>query len=401
MELLLQTNLTLQAVRYDTNLTMFVTVTEESLNHLLQLVRNLTQRELLLEMAVNETSVILDNKVTRLANFSNLVREAFKSSEMALKAANNTRIEVDSIFDLHEILRRELYKIQEDLTTAHQYLEGIALLRESLANIANESSMLSMEQTQTVKSLLLQSGILVDNTTNSLDIMCEAVTIENSTATELRDARNNTVTALDQLMILTNQSLQAALSNSSSVLTRSIAVYDSVLGIVIPDYNGNKLLMSARFLLTEAAKQRRGIDSLSNETKLLRNVYLLINTSVQDIVMRIEYLDSTVADLLNRSRVALSTANTSVASAEIVIQEVDSLLEEIQRRLEELQRFLVNYNSLVELVRMAENISSTALGSSTSQLQEVQRIANLTRNVDTLLQRTLTHLDTTMKVLIP
>ena len=398
MDLIQQTNISLSSSQFHSDLINTVEETRVSLAELLELVKNLTKREIILTGAINETTTSLDVKITQLSGYSRVVREALFSSMRALTTANTTRNEVDSLVELFASTRFDLIEIRGNLANANRLLSDMLLLREELIDIANQSDIISKDQAQLVNELRQQSTILLDNTSESLANMCEAVENENTTVVHLRGIRNCTLSDLDQLLITAQSQLQQAISNSSEVLNRSIVIYDKVLNIVIPDYKSEGFVNASTVSLENAEELSDNTESLTNKTLALRDLFELINTTIDELTMRIEYLDSVATDLTARARNALALANSSVVSAEVVIEDVQDLLEELERELNELMEFLDSYNDLLEIVRRAENVSEEAVNESEDQLSEIQRIASITENMNILLQNTVDNLNTAMRV---
>lgn len=398
MELILQTNLSLSTSQLHIDLINIVEETRTSLAELLELVKNLTKREGILARAVNETAENLEVKIMQSSSYSRIVRDALVNSMVALTTANTTRNQVDEIFELFISSRANLLDVRENLTNANQLLQDILRLRGELIDIANQSDSISQEQNQTVNSLRQRSYILLDNTTESLANICETVENENATAVHLRGIQNCTIPDLDQLLAKAQIRLQDAVSNSSAVLNRSMLIYDRVLSLVVPDYNSEQLLNDSLSSLEEAEELMDNIESQTNETVLLEDAFKVINTTVNELSARIEYLDSTATDLTERARNAFTLANTSVISAEKVIEDAQFLLDELQQRLDELIEFFERYDSLVKLVRRAENVSEEAVNESENQLSEIQRIASVIENIDTVLQGAVEKLNTAIQV---
>ncbi len=398
LELILQINISLSSLEFHEDLISTVNDIQGSLTQLLELAENLSQREVLLASAVNQTSVNLDVKVARLTGYSAIVRQALVNSMIALNTANTTRNEVDSLFELFASSRAEVLEIEENITRANRILSNIILLRLDLIGIANQSDALSIEQSDTVNRLRVQSNILLDNTTEALASICEAVENENTTLVHSQSIRNCTLPDLDELLIKARDQLQNAIDNSTKVLNNSILVHDEVLRIMIPDYNENQLLNASENSLKDAEQLMINIESLANETSALQSRFNYINTTIEGLSSRIEYLDSTATDLTERARDALSLANTSALSAEVVIEETQLISEELARRLDEILEFLRKYNDLLMLVRRAENISEDAVDRSNEQLNEMQRVMSVIANIDGTLQRTMDTLTTAMNV---
>ena len=398
LELILQINISLSSLEFHEDLISTVNDIQGSLTQLLELAKNLSQREVLLASAVNQTSVNLDVKVARLTGYSAIVRQALVNSMIALNTANTTRNEVDSLFELFASSRAEVLEIEENITRANRILSNIILLRLDLIGIANQSDALSIEQSDTVNRLRVQSNILLDNTTEALASICEAVENENTTLVHSQSIRNCTLPDLDELLIKARDQLQNAIDNSTKVLNNSILVHDEVLRIMIPDYNENQLLNASENSLKDAEQLMINIESLANETSALQSRFNYINTTIEGLSSRIEYLDSTATDLTERARDALSLANTSALSAEVVIEETQLISEELARRLDEILEFLRKYNDLLMLVRRAENISEDAVDRSNEQLNEMQRVMSVIANIDGTLQRTMDTLTTAMNV---
>lgn len=398
LELILQINISLSSLEFHEDLISTVNDIQGSLTQLLELAKNLSQREVLLASAVNQTSINLDVKVARLTGYSAIVRQALVNSMIALNTANTTRNEVDSLFELFASSRAEVLEIEENITRANRILSNIILLRLDLIGIANQSDALSIEQSDTVNRLRVQSNILLDNTTEALASICEAVENENTTLVHSQSIRNCTLPDLDELLIKARDQLQNAIDNSTKVLNNSILVHDEVLRIMIPDYNENQLLNASENSLKDAEQLMINIESLANETSALQSRFNYINTTIEGLSSRIEYLDSTATDLTERARDALSLANTSALSAEVVIEETQLISEELARRLDEILEFLRKYNDLLMLVRRAENISEDAVDRSNEQLNEMQRVMSVIANIDGTLQRTMDTLTTAMNV---
>ena len=398
MELILQTNISLSSLVFHEDLISTVDDIRESLTQLLELVKNLSRREILLASAVNHTSVSLDVKIARLTGYSAIVRQALVNSKIALDTANTTRNEVDTLSELFASSRLELMEIEENITRANQILANIILLRLDLIAIANQSNALSIQQSDTINRLRVQSNILFDNTTEALASICEAVENENTTLVHSQSIRNCTLPDLDELLIIARDRLQNAIDNSSKVLNDSILIHDEVLRIVIPDYNENQLLNASENSLKDAEQLTINIESLANETSALQSRFNYINTTIEELSDRIEYLDSTATDLTERARDALSLANTSAISAEVVIEETQLISEELARRLDEILEFLQKYNDLLMLVQRAENISEDAVDKSNEQLNEMQRVMSVVVIIDGTLQRTMDTLTTAMNV---
>ncbi len=375
-----------------------VNSTRSSLTELLDLVTNLTRREEILKMAVNETNIRLDTKITQLSNYSGLVRSALSNSMNILTTANDTRTQVDNIFSRFVLYRSELLEITDNLTNANLLLANIVTLRQELIDIANQSNMTSKIQQETVDTLQRASDIILDNSMESLDSVCEAVDNENTTVLHLRGVVNCTITELDELLTNARMQLENAISNSARILNESIIVYDSVMNIIIPDYNGQQLLIRSEILLIQAEEYENRIDMLTNETDILQDLIDTINITVEDLSNRITVLNSTAIDLIERATVALSLANTSALSAEEAITHVTMLLEELNARLHELTEFLERYDDLLAVVRRAENISERAETESNRQYIELQRIGIIVDDINRIMVTTVENLDTAVMV---
>ena len=398
INLIHQTNLTLSSSELDNDLIDRVNNSRTSLTELLESLRNLSRREVFLEMAVNETNTSVENKETQLSNYSNIVRSALIISINSFNKANDTRFQVDALFQLLALYHSELLEITNNLTNAYTLLEDVLELRQELIDIANQSDVTSREQEQIVTVLQRTSDIILYNTTESLNDVCEAVENENSTVVHLRGVVNCTIPELDRLLINAQMQLQEAISSSARVLNESIVLYGRVLNTVIPNFDGLQLLNKSEVLLNGAEQYEDDINAQTNETRILQDLFNDINVTVTDLSIRVTILNSTAVDLIERARVALSLANSSTVSAEEVISETTWLLEELNIRLNELMDFLERYENLLEVVERAENVSERAVNESDRQYTELQRISVITDNIDRILVTTVNNLDNAIMV---
>ena len=398
-ELILQTNSTLSSSRFHSDLVETVNSTRISLMELLEIARNLSNREIVLNTAVNETTSNVKLKSALISVYSKILKEASANSMNALTSVNTTKADISNLFQLFALFRTQLFEVKDNLTNAYRKLADILLLREELAAIANSSVAKSKEQNVTVADLLAESEIMLDNTTEALASVCELLESENATLVHLRGVRNCTLPDLDKLLVEAETQLYYAIANASEVLNASIVNYDRILNTAIPKFDSQRLINDSQSILEEAIELESDANTLINDTVILQDFFIALNSTVHELTLMIDYLNSTAKDLVIRAETALSIANDSTVTGEKVIEDVEFLFNEIKRCFEELSIFLAEYNSLLQEIARAENRSEIAVSESTLQYDEVQRLLTATGNINETLQSTVANLDTAMKVI--
>lgn len=398
-ELVNKINQSLNTSEVDDELSDLLSQTHISLLELLELVKNLSLREIQLKLNIDDVIVQITEKEDDIELFSQFIRQSEGNSMAAEDNINMIDGDISRLIEESEDVRMKLQLAQQNITDALVIVGNIIRIRDQLSNITNTSDSISREQEEIVKNLLRQARILSDNATEALANVCEAVDIENSTLYHLQGIRNCTLVSLDLLLLEAQTLLQYAVRNATRVLQDSFMVYNRVLNITIPDFNANTLITESEELIEEAEDLRIEVDILTNETESQRIEFDTINSTVHYLLSRAIMLNNTASELISRAMIALSLANTSVEEGDAVIRDLESLLDELQIRFQELESFLADYYRLLAVVERAENISGIAINESTRQAEEITRIVPVIVNINVTLQTAVENLDLAMNII--
>ena len=402
LQLLIATvNQSLNSSKNDPALVELVQVTYNKLLELREQVRNFSLREFEMKKNLENVKEELRRRGREIDIFSQFVRLAETTNRTASQLLISTEVNIIEYMRQISIVNYKLNEIAlSNLTTAQELKKKIKEMADSLRDIAVVLEAAALNQSETVRKLIRETYLLVDNTTDLMLSMCELLDVENTTLVHLQGLVECSVNELNLLFREAQIKLEQAARNASHVLTESIDLNTRVSALVLPDYDSEHLLETAQRLLANASSVFQDGLNVLNITNILRNNYTQLYTEAQELFSRADYLNRTAVELFIREHGARALANISTIEGEKVISEIESLLAELNRRLQDILAFLAKLNEVTAVVEKAERVSNISRKEAEKQEIELAKIEMVVKSSAMILNSALSALEEAMKVSI-
>lgn len=396
--LVIAINKTLVTTEIDSRLRSLLQELHFQLLDMTELQRNLSLRVNNLWRRLPAVGSELRQKQKEAMDFSIQTREAHRS---AISLDDNTVTnQVIIAHFLNQIMSVDTTLntyVKPNFTSAIQLVNRTSSIIAILMEITKSVEQAALDQSETVKDLVRETFLLVDNTTDLLLTMCEILELENSTLDLLRGLSDCSARELDVLMREGSSHLSAAAGNTSRVSNETITSYNRVLELEFRSDSSNLLNQSIEALLNANGVYNESLKVSSISVRLREN-FTRLYLEAQGLFTRAEDLNRTANDLLERENLAKSIASSSVTEGENVISEIEKLLERLERELEDVLDFFDRLTRLTRIVEEAERISNVTLSQSLETRQKLISITNTVTLSENLLDRTIRELMKSIEV---
>ena len=226
--------------------------------------------------------------------------------------------------------------------------------------LATEADEVSLRQESLAADLLQQATVALSNATTALQLLRDALSIQNQTRQLVDMIQTEALVRLESLYSQGVSALTDAQTSVPIALEDSLRVLESVRNISIPEYS------------LESRQDR--LDQLRNSTASLRNLITQLDTSLNVLLVNFTEYNETATRLLSESEdlnreatellalaeEAFSSANDSVTNGNQVIQEARRLLTEVQARLSDGRDFTTGLEEVLRNIELAETLSLEA-----------------------------------------
>ena len=391
----------LNTSRNDPALVELVQLTYNKLLELREQVRNFSLREAEMKKNLDNVKEEVKRRIQEGDTFSQFVRLAETTNRTASQLLINTEANIIEYMRQLSIVNYKLNEVAlSNLTAAQELEKKIKEMTDDLRGIAVLLEAAALNQSETVRELVRETYLLVDNTTDLMLSMCELLDIENTTLVHLRGLVECSVTELDLVFREAQIKLEQAVRNSSHVLSESIDLNTRVSALVLPDYDSEHLLETAQRLLANVSNVfQDGLNAL-NITNILRNNYTRLYFEAQELFSRAEYLNRTAVELFIREHGARALANISTIEGEKVISEIESLLSELNSQLQDILTFLAKLNEATVVVEEAERVSNISWQEAEEQRKKLANIEMVVKSTAVFLNSALSALEEAITVSI-
>lgn len=217
-----------------------------------------------------------------------------------------------------------------------------------------------MDQELVATSLLQQATSTLTNATTSLQLLRQAIDVQDQTVVIVEIIQNETLPRLEGLYLEGVEALRSAKIGVPIALENALRILETILNISFPDYNVESRREQLEQLRIETIMLFNSTTQLDFDLDILQANFSSYNATAFNLVSESEALNNEATNLLLIAEGALHFANDSVLRGNDVIDEANRLLAELQERLIEAKDFTSGLEGVIRNIELAENRSLVA-----------------------------------------
>lgn len=237
----------------------------------------------------------------------------------------------------------------------------------------------SHEQETLALSLLEQAMGALSNAGEALDLLCQAIALQNKTTAAVERLDQVMLPEIEEIFSMAREALDMAERDVPLALNQSRMALEQIQDLLIPDYDVESLQNEVETLQNRTETvlvSQANIDSRLEELKIN---FTSLNETAQMLLQESRDLTHEASELLIQAHAALELANAAVDQATADHNRAMTVLEGLRAQLGNISNFTDELAAVIRNIERAESLSAMAeeeAQTKAGELREAIQVAN-------------------------